>query len=212
MQRPLDGLGGLSLAIGTAIMAGLRALPQPDAAGSADLRQLGLKWPNDILLGEAKLGGVLIETAWSTAEMSAVVIGIGLNLRGATRLAAQLAELAGAADAPAAAPTGAAALDQRVPDVDITATLAHLLNALADTLARFEQAGFAAFRELWLSDHAYAGRAVSLLENGVTVASGTAESVDALGQLLIATPQGLHTCAAGDVSLRLRAALRTDGR
>jgi BirA family transcriptional regulator, biotin operon repressor / biotin---[acetyl-CoA-carboxylase] ligase len=198
LQRPLDGLAGLSLAVGTAITAGLRALPlrQPD--------RLALKWPNDILLDEAKLGGVLIETAWSTPEMSAVIIGIGLNLRGAAPLAAQLAALAAAAGEANGPATTVAALEQLWPQPDITETLAQLLNALAHTLARFSQAGFAPFRQLWLADHAYAGRPVALLENGVTIASGTAESVDALGQLLIGTPDGTRSCAAGDVSLRLR--------
>jgi BirA family biotin operon repressor/biotin-[acetyl-CoA-carboxylase] ligase len=216
LQRPLDGLAGLSLAVGTAVTAGLRALPL-DAAD-----RLALKWPNDILLDGAKLGGVLIETAWSTAEMSAVVIGIGLNLRDVNALTAELAALSAAAgdasggrgnsadastdpsNGPSAPPTAAATLEQAWPQPDITETLAQLLNALAHTLARFGQAGFAPFRELWLADHAYAGRQVALIENGVTIARGTAESVDTLGQLLIATPQGMHTCVAGDVSLRLR--------
>jgi len=226
LQRPLDGLAGLSLAVGTAVTAGLRALPL-DAAD-----RLALKWPNDILLDGAKLGGVLIETAWSTAEMSAVVIGIGLNLRDVNALTAELAALSAAAcDAAAgsgtsadmrtalstdmsAPPTAAATLEQTWPQPDITETLAQLLNALAHTLARFGRAGFAPFRELWLADHAYAGRQVALIENGVTIARGTAESVDTLGQLLIATPQGMHTCVAGDVSLRLRSgahANSTDG-
>jgi len=220
LQRPLDGLAGLSLAVGTAVTAGLRALPL-DAAD-----RLALKWPNDILLDGAKLGGVLIETAWSTAEMSAVVIGIGLNLRDVNALTAELAALsAPAGDAsegfgtgaamstdsgtnmntgPSAPPTAAATLEQTWQQPDITETLAQLLNALAHTLARFGQAGFAPFRDLWLADHAYAGRQVALIENGVTIAYGIAESVDTLGQLLIATPQGRHTCVAGDVSLRLR--------
>jgi len=224
LQRPLDGLAGLSLAVGTAVTAGLRALPL-DAAD-----RLALKWPNDILLDGAKLGGVLIETAWSTAEMSAVVIGIGLNLRDVNALTVELAALSAATDdasqgratsaamsaqpnkhpstdmntGPSAPPTAAATLEQTWPQPDITETLAQLLNALAHTLGRFDQAGFAPFRELWLADHAYAGRQVALIENGVTIAHGTAESVDTLGQLLIATPQGRHTCVAGDVSLRLR--------
>lgn len=194
IQRPVAGLSGLSLAVGTAILAGLRAL------GPADPSRFALKWPNDILLDGAKLGGVLIETAWTNATDSAVVIGIGLNLRGAEALAGQLETLAQIVPA-----NPVASLDQALA-ADMSATLAAILNALAESLARFEQTGFAAFREAWLADHAYAGQAVVLLENGRELARGTAASVDPLGQLLLTTADGSpYACAAGDVSLRLRA-------
>jgi len=196
IQRPLAELGGLSLAVGTAILDGLRALKPSEPS------QLALKWPNDILLSGAKLGGVLIETAWSDANTSAVVIGIGLNLRGAQALAGQLDKLAGG-DAPA---NSIAALESVLAQPTLTATLAALLNALAPALTRFGQTGFAAFRDAWLANHAYAGLPVVLLENGTELARGTADSIDAQGQLLLTAPDGSqYACAAGDVSLRLRA-------
>jgi len=199
IQRPVAELAGLSLAVGTAIMAGLRSLEQQPASEPA---QFALKWPNDILLDGAKLGGVLIETAWSNASNSAVVIGIGLNLHGAQALTEQLEALA----APGLPTHAIAALDQAFEEPDMTATLAALLNALAEMLARFEKQGFAPFRAAWLADHAYAGQTVVLLENGQEIARGIAESVDAQGLLQIKSADGtLHACAVGDVSLRLRA-------
>lgn len=39
-----------------------------------------LKWPNDLLWGERKLGGILCESSFRGSEMEAVVIGIGLNV------------------------------------------------------------------------------------------------------------------------------------
>ena len=39
-----------------------------------------IKWPNDILLGERKTGGVLAEASWSGERINAVVIGIGINI------------------------------------------------------------------------------------------------------------------------------------
>lgn len=196
IQRPVAELSGLSLAVGTAVMTGLRTLDALDPA------RLALKWPNDILLDGAKLGGVLIETAWSDATSSAIVIGIGLNLRDAQALSAQLDALA-APDLPANA---VASLDQALSQPSMTATLAALLNALADMLEGFEKEGFPAFRSSWLADHAYNGQAVVLIENGQEIVRGTADSVDAQGLLLIATADGtLHPCAVGDVSLRLRA-------
>jgi BirA family transcriptional regulator, biotin operon repressor / biotin---[acetyl-CoA-carboxylase] ligase len=84
LPRPPEGLAGLSLAVGTGVLEALNQLPLSASA------RLALKWPNDILLDDGKLAGILIETAWHTAKASAVVIGIGINLKGATELAAQL--------------------------------------------------------------------------------------------------------------------------
>src|SRR5256885_7131829 len=69
-EVPRD-LGALSLVIG---VCALRALRELGVVGA------GLKWPNDLLLGERKLGGVLIELRAESAGPACVVIGIGLNV------------------------------------------------------------------------------------------------------------------------------------
>ncbi|WP_114809384.1 biotin--[acetyl-CoA-carboxylase] ligase [Paraburkholderia kururiensis] len=199
MPRPLEGLAGLSLAIGAALVDGLRSLP---VAGPG---QIALKWPNDVLLEGDKLAGILIETAWSTEDASAVVIGIGTNVKGADQLAAKVSELnAGApAQVRGAVPT---ALSRALPNANLTDTLAAELNALEPALQRFSASGFAPFQARWNACHAYAGREVVLIEQGVEVARGVATGVDERGQLLLDTPTGRRTIATGDVSLRL-----TDG-
>jgi BirA family biotin operon repressor/biotin-[acetyl-CoA-carboxylase] ligase len=215
LPRPLAQLAGLSLAVGTAIVEGLRTLPLDDAS------RIVLKWPNDVLLdasrGDAprsalateplplsggKLAGVLIETAWSTPAESAAVIGIGINVRHDEALAAELE--AAALNVPAQArATPPAALSQAWRDANLTDTLAAVLGALVGMLERFSADGFAPFRERWSAYHAYADRDVVLLEKGVELARGTALGVDETGQLLLATTSGLRTVATGDVSLRL---------
>ncbi len=40
-----------------------------------------IKWPNDLLLGERKLGGLLVETEMAGSRLAFAVIGIGLNVR-----------------------------------------------------------------------------------------------------------------------------------
>jgi BirA family transcriptional regulator, biotin operon repressor / biotin---[acetyl-CoA-carboxylase] ligase len=196
LPRPLEGLAGLSLAIGTALVEGLRALP---LAGEANV---ALKWPNDLLLDGGKLAGILIETAWSTPDASAVVIGAGINLKGAETLAAQVDALQAGVRAQARA-TQPAALSQAWPDANLTETFVAVLNALDGALARFSSEGFAPFAERWSAYHAYAGREVVLLEQGAEVARGIALGVDALGQLLLDTTDGVRPIATGDVSLRL---------
>jgi BirA family transcriptional regulator, biotin operon repressor / biotin---[acetyl-CoA-carboxylase] ligase len=193
LKRPIEGLSGLSLAIGTAVLDALSRLPLSPSARPA------LKWPNDVLLDDGKLAGILIETAWNTPGATAVVIGIGTNLHGAEQLAAQV-EDANRSSTPGAAP---AALARAWPDANLTETLAALLNALDAALPRFEAEGFRPFRQRWLDAHAWAGREVALLDQGLEVTRGIASGVDESGQLLIDAPEGPRTVTTGELTLRL---------
>src|SRR6202012_3651680 len=123
LPRPLEGLAGLSLAVGVALVDGLRSLP---VAGPG---QIALKWPNDVLLEGDKLAGILIETAWSTDDASAVVIGIGTTVKGADELAAKVGALT-AGVPPQARGTAPTALQRALPNANLTDTLAAELNAL----------------------------------------------------------------------------------
>ncbi|MGF6698943.1 BirA family biotin operon repressor/biotin-[acetyl-CoA-carboxylase] ligase [Paraburkholderia sp. MM5496-R1] len=196
LPRPLEGLGGLSLAVGVALVDGLRSLP---VAGPG---QIALKWPNDVLLEGDKLAGILIETAWSTDDASAVVIGIGTNVKGADELAAKVGAL-NAEVPPQALGTVPTALQRALPNANLTDTLAAELNALEPMLQRFGAEGFAPFQPRWNAVHAYAGRDVVLLEQGQELARGVAAGVDERGQLLLDTAEGRQSIATGDVSLRL---------
>ncbi|MCC8392134.1 biotin--[acetyl-CoA-carboxylase] ligase [Paraburkholderia sp. MMS20-SJTR3] len=196
LPRPLEGLAGLSLAVGVALVDALRSLPVA-APG-----QIALKWPNDVLLEGDKLVGILIETAWSTDDASAVVIGIGTNVKGADELAAKVGAFN--ADAPPQARgTVPTALQRVLPNANLTDTLAAELNALEPALQRFGVDGFAPFQPRWNAVHAYAGREVVLLEQGQEHARGVAAGVDERGQLLLDTAGGRQSIATGDVSLRL---------
>ena len=179
-------------------MDGLRTLPVA-APG-----QIALKWPNDVLLEGDKLVGILVETAWSTADATAVVIGIGTNVRGEDALAAKVEALNAAGGAAAVVPgTTPTALSRAWPNANLTDTLAAELNALEAALERFGAAGFAPFQARWNACHAYAGREVAIYEQGKELLRGVTAGVDERGQLLIDTPNGRETVATGDVSLRL---------
>ncbi len=202
LPRPLAGLAGLSLAVGTALVEALRALP---ALAPADAERIKLKWPNDLLLDDGKLAGILVETAWSTSAATACVIGVGINVRDDAALAAELAaaHTGVAAKAPALTrATPPAALSLVHPRASLTETLAAALDALFDMIDCFAVEGFAPFRPRWNACHAYAGREVVLLEQGAEVMRGTAVDVDESGQLLIAAAGAVTPIATGDVSLR----------
>jgi BirA family transcriptional regulator, biotin operon repressor / biotin---[acetyl-CoA-carboxylase] ligase len=200
LPRGPEKLGGLSLAIGAAVIQGLRTLlPVTDHA------RLALKWPNDLLLDDAKVAGILVESAWSTPSDTALVIGIGVNVGGADTLERQIASLPHTACA--TPPTPPTALSRAWPDAALTPVLGAVLNALARALAQFGQHGFEPFREAWLKDHAYGDREVVVLEQGEQRVRGIACGIDEQGQLLITTADGVATVATGDVSLRLAASV-----
>jgi len=74
IERPLDAatLSVLSLRVGLALAAML------DPCVASPVR---LKWPNDLFVGDGKLGGVLVEARWRGARIEWVGIGVGINRR-----------------------------------------------------------------------------------------------------------------------------------
>ncbi len=195
LAGPLQRLSGLSLAVGVALAEALRAPRSNGAPGTPVM----LKWPNDLLVDGAKLGGILIETAGAAGAAGAkapdgagqlwVVIGVGLNVRAHP-----------ARDAAIGQPV--AALCAAAGAVDRDALLAQLAASLAQALADFGRDGLAPFVSRWDALHAHAGQAVSIVEQGRILHQGIALGVDGSGCLQIDTGAGMVSIAAGDVSLR----------
>lgn len=78
------------------VLAGLGIVEALDR----DFRGLrpALKWPNDIIAGELKIGGVLAEAVWADGTPRHLVVGVGINVRSAAALPAKLRGKAGALD------------------------------------------------------------------------------------------------------------------
>lgn len=169
---------GLPLAVGVALAEALQQMALP----------VQLKWPNDLLRENKKLGGILIETATPDQSGTWAVIGVGLNLSVSEEMEAQIGQ--SVADAPWLA------------QMDRNQLLANLLNKLAAVLQQFELDGFAPMMARWNQYHAYAQQAVRILDHDHVVAQGTAIGVDAQGCLLLETATGIQSILAGDVSLR----------
>ena len=170
-------LSGLSLAVGCTVADVL------DPAAE----RMRLKWPNDLFLDGAKLGGILIEAVPLTAERRGVVIGIGLNLQ----------PLPADADRSAFA-SGHAALQTLDPAATAGATLDRLAPALRGLLADFETLGFGPWQLAFSRRDLTAGRAVRVGEQ-----TGVARGVSTRGELLLDTDAGLCALSAGELSLRL---------
>jgi BirA family biotin operon repressor/biotin-[acetyl-CoA-carboxylase] ligase len=175
-------LGGLSLVTGIAVMRSLRCFGVETA---------GLKWPNDIMVKNAKLAGILIDVVGESAGPCAVVIGIGMNVR--------------------MPPNAATAIGQPWTDLSILAgdnnvsrnrLAACLLDNLLPAIMQFENQGLQPFMAEWQYYDMMQGCTVDLqLPNEVI--SGLACGIDAGGALLVDTVTGRRRFTSGEVSVRI---------
>jgi BirA family biotin operon repressor/biotin-[acetyl-CoA-carboxylase] ligase len=182
IQLPRD-VGSLSLAMGVCVLRALRRL---------SVSNLHLKWPNDIMLGEAKLGGILIELRAETAGPACVVIGIGLNVA----LGRALVEHIGT--------TGVAAVDLTAAGIARparNALAAQIIDACVAGLLEFEREGLRSFMDEWRRADALRGRAVTVL-SGDERTRGLALGIDSAGALLVESTHGLRKFVSGEVTVR----------
>ncbi len=180
-EKGLSALSGLSLAVGVATLRALQELGVQTAR---------LKWPNDVLLPEGKLAGILLEAHGDMLGPSAVVIGIGLNLSLPLAAHAQI-------DQPASdlAQCG-------IQVAERNRVLGVLLKHQAYMLQEFAQHGFASLRAEWESHHLLQQRAACLLMPDGASVTGIVRGVTEDGALRLETAQGVQIFNAGEISLR----------
>jgi BirA family biotin operon repressor/biotin-[acetyl-CoA-carboxylase] ligase len=175
-------LAGLSLVTGVAVARTLAKL---------GVAEIGLKWPNDVLWRQRKLGGILLEFGGESTGPCFIVAGIGLNV--------------------AMAKTADSHIDQ--PWVDLREILgpgrvsrnrlaARLIGEVAGAFAAFERAGFATVAEEWKRLDLAVGRRIELRLPNRSI-GGIGRGVDAAGALLIETGNGIERYLGGEISLRL---------
>lgn len=165
VERPRmsDAVDVLSLRVG------LRLAPVLERWTTGPVR---LKWPNDLFVGDGKLGGVLIEARWRGDRAEWVAIGVGINL------------------VPPADGRGMAGLGA----VDAQVVLAELVPAL-------RAAAFAAgpLTPAELAD--FARRDIAAGRCAVSPAAGVVTGITSLGEVLIETPAGPAAFRAGSLVL-----------
>lgn len=169
--RPARELAALSLVAGVATARALRAL-------GADVR---LKWPNDLLLGGAKLGGILVETR----NGNRAVIGIGLNYRRLPALEAKVRRKLAFLHEVASAPRNE--------------VIRRIAAALLESLEDFDKVGLGALRAEWEAMDAYAGQKLRVRLSDGRVLSGMASGLALDGSLQLRTRKGLQAVRSGRV-------------
>lgn len=174
-------LSGLSLAIGVALIRALREL---------GMQSPQLKWPNDVLVNNKKLAGILIDLQGDMDGPSAAVIGVGINVDLPEHVLHSIDQ---------------AAIDIRhtsMHHIDQSDLLGTVLKHFASVLRHFEASGFVGLRDEWLRYHAYHQATVRMVMPDGRDVEGTVTGVAEDGILLVQTAFGLQRFSAGEISLR----------
>ncbi len=182
IARPTRELAALSLVAGVATAKALRA---------CGVSQAALMWPNDLVVGDAKLGGILVETRSQTngsrASASLAVIGIGINCRRAPALERRLRRRV-------------AFLEEFLSPVPSRNQIIQKTgSALQEALDVFEARGFEALREEWLALHAHGGRRLRVRLADGRMVTGIAAGLADDGGLRLRTRGGERAIRSGQV-------------
>lgn len=184
-EFPAD-LSAVSLAMGVTVAESLRA------TGAA---QTMLKWPNDVVWRQRKLGGLLIQLKSEAGGAACVVVGLGLNLDLPDGTRAELAAQHGALPVADLAD----AFGNRLPSRNVLA--ARLALAMLGGLAEFGRLGFEPFEARWASLDSLAGNPVRVMQGGLVV-DGIARGADRDGALRVDVGGRIERVLSGDVSVR----------
>ncbi|WP_243057378.1 biotin--[acetyl-CoA-carboxylase] ligase [Nocardioides sp. SR21] len=147
----------------------------------------GVKWPNDVLLGDQKIAGILLERV-ETDTGPAAVVGVGLNVS----LTAEELPV----------PTGTSLLLASGAAPDRTALLVSLLGSLREAYDAWQAGGpdaTARLRSSYVAACVTIGREVRVEMPSGEPLTGRAAGVDASGRLVVAGATGETVVGAGDV-------------
>lgn len=166
---------GVALAIGVSVAMVLREAGWP----------VSLKWPNDLMLGDAKLGGILVEMDALAEGPSHVIVGLGLNeaLLDEERQGLERA---------------VAALHDEKRSYRREALLEEMVRAICNVLRTYPARGLAGYRDLWQQLDCLQGRQVRFQQAG-DLHEGIADGIDEQGSLRVHTPSGVVACHSGEV-------------
>ena len=144
-----------------------------------------LKWPNDVLVNEKKICGILSEAVIDKNKFQALVLGVGVNVAQAdlSRVGQPAVSLA---------------------ELGIIAGTEQVLTLILDRFfAQYEkvlQNGFSAIRTEYLNYFPYIGQEVKI-QYGAKPAQGTVETISPNGELVLNTPNGQTIISIGDMCI-----------
>jgi len=162
----------------------------------AGLQGHGIKWPNDILSGNKKLAGILVEMQSAGAGPALAVMGVGLNVR---MPSSSREQLAAAIDRPWT--DVVTELGSETGPVNRNHLVALLLDELFRSLELYEAGGFEVLRPAWSQLDLLQGNIIRLQHKQEQLI-GLARGVDQNGGLLLETEErGVQVFHSGEVSI-----------
>ena len=178
MQQPLDQLMGYSLVIALAI----KSVLQPIAN-----KTIQLKWPNDILVDDKKLCGILIESCSHSQARVDLVIGVGINLEAIDSDTFESISL------------DECEIKSHYTDNELVASL---IAAIVSYSQDFQSHGFEKFQTAWLNEDRWVGSEVTVTMANGQQSSGRYSGLDNKGQIEIQMDDVTKSFNAGEISLR----------
>lgn len=178
--RPQGCSGGETLPY-----AGLGAVAVADALAELGV-DAAIKWPNDVLVGNRKLCGVLAEISWTGEKPDAVILGIGVNvLSGAVPPAESI----------------------RIPATCVewergSISRADVFHRIVCALGRRLRAGEESWIQAWEQKLAFLDREV-VLESASGATRGVVRGLDAQGRLQLERGSGIEPIHVGEMRMRL---------
>ncbi|MFT5451558.1 MAG: BirA family biotin operon repressor/biotin-[acetyl-CoA-carboxylase] ligase [Enterobacterales bacterium] len=176
-----SALSGLSLVIGITVAETLQQYCE---------QKIGVKWPNDLLVDNKKLSGILIEIKNQNDGICKVVIGIGINID-------MTSDEAESIDRPY---INFKQCDLHKPLLQ-NELASNLLNNLLSTLEIFNNLGFKAFIEQWNALDVWLNKPV-ILTVGDKEIEGIHNGIDITGGLILNVDGERSIWTSGEVSLR----------
>ncbi|MFW5435737.1 biotin--[acetyl-CoA-carboxylase] ligase [Paenibacillus apiarius] len=176
---PLQFTPHLTLLSAVALCRAMKRLTHAD---------LGIKWPNDILIDGKKVCGILLESFAEDERLVHVIAGIGISVN-----------LDEADYPPELQPIATSLKAASGREVDRAALLAECLLELEQLYQLYEEQGFGPIRTLWEAQSVTIGRSLSV-ETPYGIVHGVAQGLDESGALVLAGEDGsFRKVFSGDV-------------
>ena len=175
--RPVGEVGLVPLMGGVAVAETIREMTNID---------VGLKWPNDILIRGKKVGGVLAESGWARGKIKHVLLGVGVNLNN---------------PAPDWLPEATSLSEELGRFVDVDSFLDILLETL-DRYIPYLESRPELILSSWKEMSQTLDRMVEVTDEDGEVVSGLAVGVDPDGALLVDCGGTIRRVVAGVLELR----------
>ena len=170
-----EQLSGLSLVVGIAVAKALENL---------GVKGVGLKWPNDVFVGDKKIAGILLDLSGEATTSWNVICGIGLNVAMSKKDGSAIDQ-------------EWSALNEYI-ECNRNAITVELLKQLVEVIEEFKYSSFSEFMGRWNSYDVLHGKEVVILPGN---RAGRCLGVNALGALIVNDGQD-HVVSAGEVSVR----------